>query len=276
MVNKIAVVLCLFLLAGCGVTGGRGSRLYPWNWFAPDRATQLQDQHQTTVGAGDKLTDEAHRDLNKTVETLRKDPAPNEYNRQALHFASHGLGLLDQVRQLPFAWLQEDQELVAGLFSNDPAIRAAAQKKQDGAEDRAAKLAGELADSKRREDALTTKLEESDKRYQAEAESARRTKFIIYGLIALWLLGNVVSKLAQANPAFAGAAKVFGAVAMPVLSAAKDRAVEGLWKVGHAFAELRAELPPDTAENVTRIFDDHLDSDHKQLVAAAATSAPRQ
>jgi hypothetical protein len=269
--------LAALLLAGCvgDRTGGRGSRLLPWNWGAPDHAGQLATQQTKTAAAEDAVTATAHRDLNKTVRTLEADPAPTPYTAQGLKFARHGLGLLDQVQPIPYAQLQADNQLVADLFSEQADIRLAALKREAADNATAAEQARALDRSRAREAELTGKLQESDRRYQAEAEQHRRLWFYVYAAIGVLLVGNLLRFAAQFVPALGGVSKLVGTVINPAGEYALHRAQVGLQRVGHAMSDVRTKLSPEMAEKVVSYFNQRTDDDHQQIIAAAANTAPR-
>lgn len=277
--SQFLAVLCVLSsviwFAGCSSPIGRGSRILPWNWFSPDRATQLQNQQAKTDQAEDHVTAAAHRDLGKTVRTLEADPAPNKFTVQALRFGRQGLSLLDQVQPIAFADQQADTQLVLDLLSENAQIRAAAAKRQAADEAAAGAIARDLADSKQREGELTTKLEESDKRYQAQAEQSRRTWFVIYAVIAVFVLGNVLRLAVPFVPALAGVSKVVGAVVNPAAEFALHRAQAGLEKVGHAVAAMKDKLSPELSAQVVTLLDQHTDADTQRAIGSAANTAPR-
>lgn len=49
------ILLGTLLGAGCATTGPRGARWLPWNWFAPDHATRLEQVQGETAAAEQAL-----------------------------------------------------------------------------------------------------------------------------------------------------------------------------------------------------------------------------
>jgi hypothetical protein len=270
-VKSAALILCLLMLAGCAATGGRGARLLPWNWFAPDHATQLTEAQGDTQLGEEKVTAEAHRDLGKTVATLELDPAPNKYTLQALRFGRHGLGLLDQVNRIPFDQAQADAQLVLDLLSDDAVVRAAAEHRQVKDEVKAAGLVRDLTESKERENALTEKLKASDLKYQAEAEQARRWKFWILALVIGWIALQALSGLSRFYPALAPISRAASMVAAPAIHAAYNRVTTA---AGRALADAE-KFSKEAAETIRTHLDGSMDVADQAEVRKQYEIAPR-
>lgn len=265
---KRALVILLLLLTGCvGPTSGRGSRLLPWNWFSPDRAGQLERAQGRTDGAEQRLVDEAHRDLGKTVETLGQDPAPTKYTLQALRFGRHGLGLLDQVKAVPFADQQADAQLVRDLLSENADVRLAAIRRQADDDARATGLAKDLEAARAKEAALTTQLQESDRRYQEQAEKYRRVIFWVAVIGGGWLVLQLLAGAARFYPGLAPVARIAGMVSAPVIQAQYNRLSSG---IGQALASAGA-----AAEMLRPHLDTHTDVADQQAIASSFNSSPK-
>lgn len=242
-------ILILIVVTGCSSTpGGRGSRLLPWNWFSPDHATQLADAEEKKANTEDAVTNEAHRDMAKTVNTLLADPAPNKYTSQALRFSRHGLGLLDQVRQIPFAQQQEDQQLVADLLSENVQIRTAAIKREAADEAAANAMAIDLAAAKKVEGVLTKKLKVSDIQYQAQAEKYRRVWFWIWIFVGGYILLQALSGISKFFPALAPVTQFAGTILAPAMQGAYNRLTKA---VGTAISDAE-KTSQEQADNMRR------------------------
>lgn len=278
------------MLPGCSlVPSGKAGKIW-WNpitWFSNSEANAADKAREKREAAADKLEDAkadarhaAHVEFEKTGLLLQQAP-PSKPVDLAKRTTANGLALLDQERPLTASEMKEVRQLVADLLSDAADVAAKAQLKQQEAEGALGKVSDKLSDAQAklqaREEAFTkasTELRQAFDRENALANQVRNFWFIIFGLAALWMVGVLLNAAAKIHPGIAGIAGAVNAVVSPTLAFAKSRAESGLKKLGEAITEARAKAP-DVAERFVTFVDDHLDSDHKQVVKAAADTAPR-
>jgi hypothetical protein len=282
-----ACALCL-LLAGC--VGDRTGGAVWWNpttWAsrgapaAADRAAARVDTARTAEQvAADAAVQSAHKEFAKTDLALAAAPDSRPV-ALARRTTANGLGLLDQVRPLTAAESAEIRQLVADLLSENAATVAAAEARQRTAEERLAAAGRDLeaarAKLEQREAELTKangNLREAYDRENALANKVRNFWFIIGGLVVLWILGNVLSVAARFHPGLAGVSRIVNGVTAPAFAFAEARAADGLQRVGHALAKVKAAMP-EAADKLVTIFDNETDRDHQRAIGAAANTAPR-
>lgn len=191
----------------------------------------------------------------------------------ARDFLSEAQAIIDQVHGAPSAaTAQHYREVVAGLLSENAAVRAAAEKQR--ATDSAAntELATKLA-------AATAKAERADARaleYARDRESladlAGKLKLGFFALVGLLVLGSALSFAARFFPQLGLASKVINGVVAPGMTFVAHRAQRGLQQVGAGMARLRT-LAGNSAEDLIERAFDPIDPDHKALISAAASAA---
>jgi hypothetical protein len=248
---------------------------------AADRALEKRDAAEEKADrAEDATVHAANREVAQALEVLQSAPdsRPVELARR---FAGNAHSLLNQSSPLTVEESTALRQLVSDLLSENAKVREAAEKIASFQEEKNAELAAELSDARadleKREASLAkanANLREAYDRENALANQVRNFWFIAGLLALLWVAGNVLPMLARFIPALAPVATAANVIAAPALAFAESRARAGLAKVGHAMAAVRAKLP-SVAEQVTEIFDQAADDDHKRVIGAAAASAPR-
>lgn len=224
-----AAIFILCLLAGCATTAGRGSRLLPWNWFAPDHATQLQHQQETTQEIEDEVAKRVQIEVEKVVLALKAARQDDRGVQVAQRAAENAQQLLTRANgQVSAEDLAKLKETVQNLLSENADLRARGERQQAAAEAINLTLSGSLDESRTRESTLTEKLQESDKRYQAEAEKSRRLLFWVCIGIGSWLLLQLLSGASRFFPTLAPVARVAGLVSAPVVQAAYEKLAAGV------------------------------------------------
>lgn len=266
--------LCL-LLAGCAGPPGTHVWWNPSTW-GRDRAAALQQTEARQSANQDKLNVEALRETFKTKTALAAAPQDNRAVAVAVHTNENAYSLLTLANgPLDLGQMQEDRATVAGLLSDNAELRAAAERSQAKAESAQARLSRENAALAKEHEADTAKIAEGYARERKLANTVRNFWFIVGGLAALFILGNVLRVAAPFVPALAGISKVIGAVVNPAAEFALHRAQSGLQNVGRAMAAVRDQLAPELAQKIVTIFDTHTDADQQRVIGVAANTAPR-
>jgi hypothetical protein len=245
------------ILAGCSAPqNSRGSRLAPWNWFSPDQSTALQVQEQKTDAAEDKLVKKAQENVRATGKGIALLPAGllkqvlEEYNNRADSELAVAVGAL------PAATDHELATLVQQLTSENAAQRAAGATAAAQREKIENGLGRELEEARKREAALTDRLQESDLKYQAEAAQARKWKFWIGAAIGGWLLLQILTGLARFYPALAPLSHFTGMIASPALHAAYNRLTSA---TGQALADAE-RVSKEAAETIRQQLESPMDA----------------
>lgn len=134
LIPCVALLLTL-AIAGCTAPTGRGSRLLPWNWFAPDHAAQLDTAKEATGQAEDKLVKQAQIENEKTVEALKAAPPDNRAVQVASRTADNAKRLLDKsVGTVTIAEWNALHETVGQLLSENAELRTQGESTQANAE----------------------------------------------------------------------------------------------------------------------------------------------
>ncbi len=191
----------------------------------------------------------------------------------ARDFVAEAQALIDQARGAPnAAEVQRYREVVAGLLSENAAVRAAAEKQR--ATDSAAngELAQKLAAAMAKAERADARALEYARDREGLADFAAKLKLGFYLLIGLLVLGTVLSVAARFVPQLGLAAKVINGVVAPGITFAAHRAQRGLQQVGAGMARLRT-LATNADDLIERAFDGPIDSDHKAFISAAASAA---
>jgi len=255
MVKRCTVPLSIILalaLAGCSTPSGRGSRLLPWNWFAPDRATQVENAGQAVQQHEHTVIKAAQQDVRATNIALESAPpsrpvdTAREFARRADTKLGQALGPVDIAADNTL------RALVGDLISENSELRAqaAAQMARRDAAD--ANAARHLEASRAREAELQAKLIASDRRYQAEAETARKWKFWIFAIIGGWVSLQLIGAMARLYPGLQPIATLAGHVAAPAVQAAYNRVTTA---TGRAIADASR-----AGQNAAEVLRQHLDA----------------
>ncbi|MCW5548877.1 MAG: hypothetical protein KIT44_07925 [Opitutaceae bacterium] len=269
---RTAALLALCLaLAGCSTQTGRGSRLLPWNWFAPDRATQLEQQQQRTGEAEKQVLRGAQEDVRATghalagAEPSRAVDTAKSFNAKADAKLGQALGSLtaEQDGKLLALVLQLTSEL-----AEERAAGAAELRRRDSRE---AAQSAALAEAREREAALTAKLVESDGKYQAQAEQARRWKFWIFAIVGGWIGLQVLAGLSRFFPNLAPVSHLAGSIAAPAVQAAYNRVTT---TVGRAIADAE-KAGQGVADTIRGYLDGPMDAEDQGVIHQKYKTAPR-
>ncbi len=182
---------------------------------------------------------------------------------------AQGNGPLDAARALKM------RDIALARLSEEAASREKAEKALSGLRGKADEVSsenGRLKDEmKNLQGALAVSWAERDATAK-KWEGLVLWLWIIGGVwvasIVLPIVANIFSGGA-AGPVLGIVSKAFGYIASPAIQFAKDRAVGGLVKVGHALEDFRQDAP-QLAARITRKFDSYTDSDHQAIVGEAA------
>lgn len=261
----IAALLAALLLAGCTAPATRGSRLLPWNWFAPDHATQLEKSEAKTARAETTAVKSAQIENAKTIEALKTAPSGDRSVQIATRTSANAQLLLDNaVGSISAEAALELRATVADLISENSTLRAQGESAQARAEHTLAQQSAALDALRVTNDAITDKLKASDLRYQAAAASARKWKFWIFAIIGGWFLLQILSGAAKFFPALAPLSRVAGMVSAPVLQAVNNKLHTGIGTAIAAAQKQSASL----ADQLRDFLDKPLDDDNKAAIRA--------
>lgn len=221
------------------------------------------------------LVTEAQKEIAGTKAALDAAPKSRPVD-VAKESAARADALLAQANgSLPAAELAKRLALVQGQLSEVKAERAAAELNLAVERENAAELSkentaikGELTAAR---DTLKTWAVERDE----TAKKWERMWFWIWCAASLYGASIVLPIVASvftggaAGPVLGLASKLVGFVAAPAIQFAKERAVGGLERVGHALEDFRQDAPQFAAK-ITRKFDAYTDADHQRVIGSAA------
>lgn len=260
-------------ISGCASAGGSKVWWNPLTWSA-DRAAVAARVEAKQDANDAALVKQAQVENAKTIEALKAAPVSRPVV-VASRTAENAQALLDKAAgSIAVADLTALRATVANLLSENADLRAAGERSQAAAEDRAARLTAENERLKQAAAEAAANLAQAYGKERALANQVRNFYFIVGGLVGLFILGNLIRAAAPLVPALSGASRLVGAVLNPAAEYALHRAETGLAKVGHAVAEIKARAP-ELAGQFIATLDQHTDSDHQRAIAAAANTAPR-
>lgn len=260
-----AIPIFLFL-AGCSLIPSS------WRIFGSplDKSQRAQAKLDHTQ---EETVQRAQAAVHKAELALLQAPAGDRPTAVGRDYVTEARALLDQAKGPPSiedekAW----RNLVAGLLSQNEAVRAAAEKQ------RAVDTANTL-DLAHRLSAATAAAERANERalgYARESEGladfARKLKLGFFSIVGLLVLGTVLSFASRFFPALGLASRVVNGVVAPGITFVAHRAEAGLQRVGQGMAKLRG-LSDNAEVLIERAFDGVTDADHQKLIAAGATAA---
>ena len=235
-----------------------------------DKNERVQDKKTDAQGAA---IGGAKKAVHQAEMALQQAPADDRAVALGKDFVAEARLLLDQANGAPTyadetAWRQ----LVAGLLSENAAVRGAAEKQRASDANVTADLAHRLASAT----AAAERANEKALGYARESEDladfARKLKLGFFALIGIFVLGTVLSLVARFYPAFGLASKVVNGVIAPGITFAAHRAQDGLARIGRGMTKLRS-LTSNGEELIERAFDGVTDADHQAIIAAGATAA---
>lgn len=263
--KKLSVLVLCLTLSGCAWIPSP-LRLFGDPIQHEEKAKKKED------AARDLIYEQARESAHKTQAALSKESNPSREVQVARDFSSETVALLDQARgPAMLADLNRWQEQVDRLCSTDPEVRMKADFERSKERLENEKTSAKLNQLEARARAAEEKELEYAKIKDRQADWLLKIAWGLGILAVLWVLSQVLAIAARLNPAFAGASTVLNTVAAPAVHFAYSRAVAGVKKLGEGMATIRKEMP-EVAEQVTRLIDSHLDSDHKQIAAAAAAA----
>jgi F0F1-type ATP synthase assembly protein I len=192
----------------------------------------------------------------------------------ATAFAANAAAGIDQVVGAPpQADLVVWQSLVDRLLSENAAIRAKADSDNAAAEGRLVTVSTKLA-------AVAADRDEYQRKFNAQAAEAiaqqatiRKYEWIAGAVLALWLLGQILAKAAQANPIFEGASALVNTVVAPGVKAALSDAKQTIQGVGKAIGVVQSTMTPAAASSLaTNIAAAVPNQNHVSAIAGAAAA----
>lgn len=229
-------------LAACSTAGGSGARWFaPATWFssapaaASDRAEKNEDANRHAVVKA------AQRTAHETAGALAAAPASVPVAVAADANAST-VALLDQAAgPLKAGEVEKIRANVAGLISEDPKKRAAAEKERAKEKDQIAALSANLERAEAKSERAAADLRAAFTRENELANELRAQR-------ALFWIAGVVAVLV-------GAAFLYLRFALGGMPSA----------IGRGLAALRAKSP-DAADAATQIFDSYLNRGEQERI----------
>ena len=233
----VALALCaaLALLSGCA-TGGSVRLWSPATWFSGRPATQVDSAAAVQDKAREAAIKAAQRATHETATALAAAPESRPVEIATESNAS-ALGLLDQAAgPMTAAELSAVRRQVAGLLSDNAALRAEAEKARANLRTADEKLSERLAAADAGLTAAQAKLREAYDRENALANQLRNQRALawIVGAVAAiaaagWVylqitVGGLPTALGVARRALEAKAPELAAAVAPFYSAALNRA----------------------------------------------------
>lgn len=261
--KRAVMVLFLFTLAGCSTPAGRGPRWLPWNWASPDHATQLEAAQGRTHEAEARQVKVAQQHVRATAQALATEPEPSRSVEVARDLNARADAALAQAVGPLSA--EEDRTLarmVAQLTSENAALRAEGAAALAARDRHEAALSREIEILRAREAEVTSRLIESDRRYQAQAEKHRRLWFWIWLILGGWIVLQILAGIARFYPALAPVSRLAGMVTAPALQASYDRFSTA---VGRTLADAQ-RASDDVAERLRDLLDRNTDAPEQQAI----------
>lgn len=261
------IVLATALLAGCTI--------WPSNWRIGGSPLDKNERAQAKLTAAqEKAVLGAQAAVHKAEMSLVAAPVDNRPVNVARDFVAEARLLLDQAKGAPtYAQEMEWRELVAGLLSENSAVRAAAEKQRASDVATTSDLAHRLANATAAAERANTRALDYAHERDGLADFAGKLKLGFFALIGLLILGSVLSLAARFMPALGLASKVVNGIVTPGITFAAHRAQLGLSKVGQGMARLR-QLTTSGEDLIERAFDGVTDADHQAVIAAGAKAKP--
>lgn len=261
-----AVALAMALLAGC--------TLWPSGWRIGGSPLDKNERAQKELTqAQSAAVSQAQAAVHKAGMALTYAPPEDRAVAVTKDFVAEAQSLLDQSKGTPaFGEQEEWRRLVAGLVSENAAIRSAAEKER-------ANQAAATSDLAKQLGAAMAKAERADARALAYARDredladfAGKLKLGFFALIGLVALGTVLSLVARFVPQLSLASKVVNGIVAPGVTFAMHRAQEGLKRVGQGMQNLRKLAGPAAEDLIERSFDSVTDADHQAAISRGANS----
>jgi hypothetical protein len=265
----------LLVLSGAVAALLTACTVWPSNWRiggSPlDRNERAEKKLAATQGAA---IAQAQAAVHKAETALQSAPADNRPVAVARDFIGEASALLDQSVGAPtaadvFAW----RALVAGLLSDNAAVRAQAERQRTADAATTADLAHRLTAATLTAERANARALDYARDREALADFAGKLKLGFFALIALFVLGTLLSLAARFFPAFGLASKVINGVVAPGITFAAHRAQVGLQRVGQGMANLRKLAGAGAEALIEKSFDGVTDADHQAIISTAAASA---
>lgn len=237
---------------------------------------EKQEKAEKKVAASDKsLVTEAQKEMAVGLYVLKAAPKSKPVDISTFAF-TRADSLLGQANgPLPAEAVSAQLKIAEGLLSEEQKKRAAAEYALAVQREDADELSAENATLKKQlaEAVEATKAWAIER--DATAKKWERLWFWIWvaaGVYGASVILPVVASVfsgGAAGPVLGLVSKAVGYIASPAIQFAKDRAVGGLVKVGHALEDFRQDAP-QVAAKLTRTFDSYTDADHQREIGAAA------
>lgn len=234
--RTVGIVL-LLLLSGCA--SGNGVKVWnPTTWFSAREANKVDSTNAKEEAARHEAVKAAQRTVHQTQSALDEAPASRPV-AVAKEFNATSVALIDQAAgPLPAGEVAKLQGTVTGLLSEDPKVRAEAEKQRKIETENIAEISVKLAKAEKASDAAGQKLREAFDRENRLANEYRNLQFMFWGSCAVAVL--------------LGVAWVYVRFALGGIPSA----------VGKGLSVLRAKNP-SVADEVTTVLDGFLNR-HEQ------------
>lgn len=260
------------LLAFAGLL--TGCSLIPSGWrIGGSPLDKREKAEKKAVQAADDALGAAQAAIHKAGIALESAPTNDRPVAVAKDFVAEAQAIIDQVKGgSPAAEVAQWRSLVAGLLSENAAIRSAAEKQRIADAHKTADLSDRLAAATAAAARANSRALEYAKQSEELADFARKLKLGFFALIGLLGLGSILSIAARFVPQLGLAAKIVNGVVAPGVTYVASRAEDGLKRIGKGMASLRASSA-DAEAIIEKHFDGVTDADHQAIIASAASAA---
>ncbi len=190
--NIILGIAGVMLLAGCASTGSSVHWWAPSTWWSSHPATAVDKANKNEDAAAKEAIKQAQKSSHETQVALGSagNSRPVTVARDS---AATTTGLLDQVNGAPtLAEAEATRKTVAGLLSDDPAARSAAELERSSENKSVADISTRLAKAQAATEAADKNLREAFDRENElanELRSAHALHWILGGCLLLALIG---------------------------------------------------------------------------------------
>ena len=237
---KCAGILLLLLLTGCA-TGSGVAWYSPASWFSHKPADKVDTATTKEEAARHEVVKAAQRSIHQTQSALAEAPSSRPV-AVAKEFNATSVALIDQAEgPLTTGEVSRLQGTVTGLLSEDPKVRAEAEKQRGREQENIAELSVKLEKAEKASDTAGKKLREAFDRENALANELRNQRAL------MWIASGVAVLL--------GIGWLYVRFALGGIPSA----------VGKGLSVLRAKNPT-VADEVTTVLDGFLNRNEQEKI----------